>query len=46
MEHVHQPCPVEMLEIDPFQKVSKEWMTISAGNEEKARKGVDKGGEV
>ncbi len=36
MEHVHQPCPIEMLELDPFKKVSKEWMTINAGNEEKA----------
>ena len=34
--HVHQPCPIDLLEIDPFKKVSKEWMLIAAGNEEKA----------
>ena len=36
MQHVHQPCPIELLEMDPFKKISQDWMAISAGNEEKA----------
>ena len=34
--HVHQPCPPDMFEVDPFQKIPQEWTAISAGTEEKS----------
>ena len=34
--HTFQPYPIDMLEFNPFQKIGKEWMLITAGNKEKA----------
>lgn len=34
--HVFQPIPIDMVELDPFTKVAKEWMAISAGTPQKA----------
>ena len=33
--HTFQPIPVDMLDMNPFTKIGKEWMLITAGNEEK-----------
>ena len=35
--HTFQPYPIDMLEFNPFQKIGKEWMLITAGNKEKAK---------
>ena len=34
--HTFQPYPADMLEVNPFTKIGKEWMLITAGNKEKA----------
>ena len=34
--HTFQPYPADMLEINPFTKIGKEWMLITSGNKEKA----------
>ncbi len=34
--HTFQPYPIDMLDFNPFQKIGKEWMLITAGNKEKA----------
>lgn len=34
--HNFQPCPIEMLECNPFTKIGKEWALITAGTKEKA----------
>lgn len=34
--HQFQPYPIELLEINPFTKISNEWMLIAAGDQEKA----------
>lgn len=36
MNHTFQPYPVELLDFNPFSKIGKEWMLITAGNKEKA----------
>lgn len=35
-QHVFQPVPLDLYEINPFRKISEDWMVISAGTEEKA----------
>lgn len=34
--HTFQPYPTELFELNPFTKIGKDWMLISAGNKEKA----------
>lgn len=34
--HSFQPFEFEQLEINPFQMIGKDWMLVTAGNEEKA----------
>lgn len=34
--HQYQPYPINMLEVNPFEKIGTEWMLITSGNEEKA----------
>ncbi|MBR1741224.1 MAG: flavin reductase [Lachnospiraceae bacterium] len=34
--HSFQPFDFEQLEINPFQMIGKDWMLVTAGNEEKA----------
>lgn len=34
--HSFQPYPLEMLELNPFTKIGKEWMLVTAGTQEKA----------
>lgn len=34
--HQFQPYPIDLLEINPFTKISAEWMLIASGNQEKA----------
>lgn len=34
--HVFQPCPLELLEVNPFTKFSSEWALVTAGNKKKA----------
>lgn len=34
--HQFQPYPVDMLALNPFTKISTEWMAVTAGNREKA----------
>ena len=34
--HTFQPYPADMLELNPFTKIGKEWMLITSGNKEKA----------
>lgn len=33
--HTFQPYPVDLIEFDPFTKIGKEWMLITASNGEK-----------
>lgn len=33
--HQFQPYPIELLELNPFTKISSEWMLIAAGGKEK-----------
>ena len=33
--HQFQPYPTDLLELNPFTKISEEWMLIAAGNQEK-----------
>lgn len=33
--HHFQPYPIDLLEINPFTKISDEWMLVAAGNREK-----------
>ena len=33
--HQFQPYPIDLLEINPFTKISNDWMLIAAGNQEK-----------
>lgn len=33
--HQFQPYPMDLLELNPFTKISKEWMLVAAGNQEK-----------
>ena len=33
--HQFQPYPIELLELNPFTKISSEWMLIAAGGQEK-----------
>jgi len=34
--HVFQPFPIDLLEINPFTKIGKEWALVTAGNKKKA----------
>lgn len=34
--HSFQPYPIDLLELNPFHKIGKEWMLITAGNEDAA----------
>lgn len=34
--HTFQPIPVDMLDINPFTKIGKEWALLSAGTKQKA----------
>lgn len=34
--HAFQPYPIEQLEINPFEKIGKEWALVSAGSRKKA----------
>lgn len=34
--HAFQPFPIEQLEINPFEKIGKEWALVSAGSRKKA----------
>lgn len=34
--HTFQPYPADLLELNPFTKIGKEWMLITAGTKEKA----------
>ena len=34
--HTFQPFPIEQLEINPFEKIGKEWALVSAGSRKKA----------
>lgn len=34
--HTFQPYPADLFELNPFTKIGKEWMLITAGNKEKA----------
>ena len=34
--HTFQPYPIDMLDINPFTKLSKEWALVTAGDEEKS----------
>lgn len=34
--HIFQPYPFDMLEMNPFTKIGKEWMLVTAGDREKA----------
>ncbi|MCH5272548.1 MAG: flavin reductase family protein [Lachnospiraceae bacterium] len=34
--HTFQPYPTELLELNPFTKIGKDWMLITAGTKEKA----------
>ncbi len=34
--HLFQPVGTDVLELNPFQKIGKDWMLVTAGNEEKA----------
>lgn len=34
--HAFQPFPIEQLEINPFEKIGKEWALVSAGSRQKA----------
>lgn len=35
-QHVFQPVPLDLFEINPFTKIDQDWMAISSGNTEKA----------
>ena len=34
--HTFQPYPIDLVEMNPFTKIGKEWMLITAGDEKKA----------
>ncbi len=34
--HTFQPYPIELLDINPFEKIGKEWALVSAGSKQKA----------
>ncbi|MCM1493573.1 MAG: flavin reductase [Muribaculaceae bacterium] len=34
--HTFQPYPIDLLEINPFVKIGKEWALVTAGNKKKA----------
>lgn len=34
--HTFQPYPIEMLELNPFTKIGKEWALVTSGTKEKA----------
>lgn len=34
--HTFQPYPTDLLELNPFSKIGKEWMLVTAGTKEKA----------
>lgn len=34
--HTFQPFPIEQLEINPFEKIGKEWALVSAGSKQRA----------
>lgn len=34
--HTFQPFPIEQLELNPFEKIGKEWALVSAGSRKKA----------
>lgn len=34
--HAFQPFPIEQLELNPFEKIGKEWALVSAGSRQKA----------
>ena len=34
--HTFQPYPIDMLEINPFTKLSKEWALVTAGDNNKS----------
>ena len=36
MTHTFQPYPIDLLEMNPFTKIGKEWSLVTAGNKEKA----------
>ena len=34
--HTFQPYPIELLEMNPFEKIGKEWALVTAGSKQKA----------
>ena len=34
--HTFQPYPIDMLDINPFTKLGKEWALVTAGDKEKS----------
>lgn len=34
--HTFQPYPIDLMEMNPFTKIGKEWMLITAGDAKKA----------
>ena len=34
--HTFQPYPIDMLDINPFTKLSKEWALVAAGGKERS----------
>ena len=35
--HTFQPYPIDLMEMNPFTKIGKEWMLITAGDAKKAK---------
>lgn len=33
--HTFQPYPIDMLELNPFTRIGKDWAVLTAGNKEK-----------
>ncbi len=44
--HVFQECPIEMLEMNPFTKLAKEWALVTAGDKSKCNTMTVAGGGV
>ena len=34
--HTFQPYPIDLIEMNPFTKIGKEWALVTAGDKEKA----------
>ena len=35
--HTFQPIPVDMLDMNPFTKIGKEWALLTAGNKQESK---------